>query len=153
MSAEGAALDWGQVLQPFTPRPLATVPAEQLEYGEGVSMAGEQGMESQWAGSFIERLAEKMGIAARAVNVFGPAVEREGITVIPVAKVRYGFGGGSGRRNEQEGSGGGGGVQASPIGFIEVRNGSAGFRPIGPAFPWAAFAVGAAIGFIIGRRY
>ncbi len=142
-------------LNPFirTPHPLATLPTEQLEYVEGGSMAGEQGTESQRAESFIERLAEKMGIAARAVNIFGPAVEREGITVIPVAKIRYGFGGGSGRRDEQEGSGGGGGVQASPVGFIEVKNGSAGFRPIGPAFPWAPLAVGTAIGFIIFRRY
>ena len=59
----------------FAPHPPATLPTEQLEfimYVEGVSMAGEQGVESQKAGSFIERLAEKMGIAARAVNIFGP---------------------------------------------------------------------------------
>ena len=122
-------------------------------YVEEVSMAGEQGVESQLVGNFIERLAEKMGIAARAVNIFGPAVEREGITVIPVTKIRYGFGGGSGKRDDQEGSGGGGGVQASPIGFIEVKNGSAGFRPIRPEFPWAVLAVGTAIGFILSRRY
>jgi len=38
-------------------------------------MAGEQGMELQLAASFIERLAEKMGIAARAVNIFDPSVQ------------------------------------------------------------------------------
>jgi len=116
-------------------------------------MTEEQGMGSQPVGNFIERLAEKMGIAARSVNIFGPVVERESITVIPVAKVRYGFGGGSGKREDQEGSGGGGGVQASPIGFIEVKNGSAAFKPIRPGFPWAALAVGAAVGFIFFRRY
>lgn len=43
-----------------------------------------------------ERLAGKIGSSARATAVFGEAVERDGITVIPVAKARWGFGGGDG---------------------------------------------------------
>ncbi len=43
-----------------------------------------------------ERLAEKIGSSARATAVFGEAVERDGVTVIPVAKARWGFGGGDG---------------------------------------------------------
>ncbi len=84
----------------------------------------------------VERLASKLGMHAGASAVFGDPVERDGVTVIPVAKVRWGFGGGSGRGIEEgsengeigEGSGGGGGVMASPLGFIEIREGRADFR-------------------------
>jgi len=84
----------------------------------------------------IERLADRVGLHAGASAVFADPVERDGITVIPVAKVRWGFGGGSGRGIEEgsetgevgEGSGGGGGVMASPLGFIEIRDGRAEFK-------------------------
>ena len=86
----------------------------------------------------VHMLAERLGFRAAASAVFGAPVEREGITVIPVAKVRWGFGGGSGRGIEEgsetgevgEGSGGGGGVMASPLGFIEVRDGIAEFKRV-----------------------
>lgn len=77
--------------------------------------------------SFLSRLAEKLGGSAGAQTVYGEAVERDGVTVIPVAKVAYGFGGGS----AGEGEGGGGGVQAMPLGFIEIENGRASYRRIG----------------------
>ena len=84
----------------------------------------------------VEMLAAKVGIRAAAHAVFGEPVENDGVTVIPVAKVRWGFGGGYGRGIEEgsengeigEGSGGGGGVMASPLGFIEIRDGRAEFR-------------------------
>jgi uncharacterized spore protein YtfJ len=84
----------------------------------------------------IERLADRVGLHAGASAVFADPVERDGVTVIPVAKVRWGFGGGSGRGIEEgsetgeigEGSGGGGGVMASPLGFIEIRDGRAEFK-------------------------
>jgi uncharacterized spore protein YtfJ len=44
---------------------------------------------------FIEGMAEKLGAVARAATIFGEPVERDGITVIPVAKARWGFGGGA----------------------------------------------------------
>ena len=73
------------------------------------------------ADSFIGTKAEKLGAVARAATVFGEPVERDGITVIPVAKARWGFGGGAGQRKEEggrgkqeDGAGGGGGVQVSP---------------------------------------
>lgn len=80
--------------------------------------------------AFIERIAERLGGHASARAVYADPVERDGVTVIPVAKVRWGFGGGSGGSGTEGGSGGGGGVQASPMGYIEVRNGVAEFRPI-----------------------
>ena len=83
----------------------------------------------------VERIAERIGGVASSSAVFGTPVEREGITVIPVAKLQWGFGagGGSGATNGQElgsGGGGGGGVNASPIGYIAVSNGQAQFHPI-----------------------
>jgi uncharacterized spore protein YtfJ len=87
------------------------------------------------ADTFIGTMAEKLGAVARAATVFGEPVEREGITVIPVAKARWGFGGGAGQLQDEEGkqqdgAGGGGGVQVTPVGFIEIKNNEANFRPI-----------------------
>ena len=97
-------------------------------------------MELEKTGSadrFIGTMAEKLGAVARAATVFGEPVERDGITVIPVAKARWGFGGGAGKRKDEgsdgkqeDGAGGGGGVQVTPVGFIEIKNHAANFRPI-----------------------
>ena len=78
---------------------------------------------------------------ARAVvsgATLSDTTETPAIPVIPVAKVRYGFGGGSGSDTSDEGGGskhdegfgGGGGVMASPLGFIEISDGSAEFKRI-----------------------
>ncbi len=86
---------------------------------------------------FVGTMAEKLGAAARAATIFGAPVERDGVTVIPVAMARWGFGGGAGRKQDEEGAGGGGGVQVSPVGFIQLKNGEAEFRPIRSAsLPW-----------------
>ena len=87
------------------------------------------------ADRFIGTMAEKLGAVARAATVFGEPVERAGITVIPVAKTRWGFGGGAGQRKDEDGAGGGGGVQVTPVGFIEIKNNEANFRPIRTVSP------------------
>lgn len=84
----------------------------------------------------LERLAQRVGARAGAHAAFGEPVERDEITVIPVAKVRFAFGGGSGRGIDGkedageigEGSGGGGGAMTSPLGFIEIKDGHAEFK-------------------------
>ena len=85
---------------------------------------------SSSADLFLGTMAEKLGAVARASTVFAEPVEGQGITVIPVAKARWGFGGGVGHRKDEDGGGGGGGVQITPVGFIEIKNGQAEFRPI-----------------------
>ena len=85
---------------------------------------------SNSADCFLGTMAEKLGAVARAATVFSEPVERHGVTVIPVAKAQWGFGGGVGHRKDADGGGGGGGVQVTPIGFIEIKNGQAEFRPI-----------------------
>jgi uncharacterized spore protein YtfJ len=85
--------------------------------------------------ALAERLAERVGGVANAGAVFGDPVERGGVTVIPVAKVRWGAGGGGGTgvksrqggEDTGEGGGGGAGVMASPVGYIEIRDGEARF--------------------------
>ena len=82
----------------------------------------------------LERLAEKLGSKASVSAAFGEPVERAGITIIPVARVGFGFGAGAGRGRKQaevaQGGGGGGGASAVPVGYIEIRDGNAVFRPI-----------------------
>lgn len=86
--------------------------------------------------SLVERLGDRVSARSGAANVFGEPIERDGVTVIPVARVRWGFGGGSGSSAEDrdgpsgEGSGGGAGLAAAPIGFIQVANGRASFHRI-----------------------
>jgi uncharacterized spore protein YtfJ len=86
------------------------------------------------AAEVLERLAEKLGSKASVSAVFGDALTREGITIIPVAKVSFGFGGGVGRGHRQgdiaQGGGGGGGASAAPAGYIEITDGHAVFKPI-----------------------
>ena len=105
---------------------------------------------------FTERLAERVGAAARASAVFGDVVERDGVTVIPVARSKWGFGGGSGGRNGEEGAGGGGGTIVSPVGYVELRDGEARFRRIysGAQIAAAAVACGlsVAVGFGMARK-
>ena len=89
---------------------------------------------SALADELLQRIGQAVGDRANVSTVFGEPVEREGITVIPVAKARFGFGGGggAGARGSEEGSGGGGGGGAfvSPVGYIEVRDGTAQFKRI-----------------------
>lgn len=103
---------------------------------------------------FIESLARRVGLHAGAQAVFGEPVERGELTVIPVAKVRWGFGGGTGQgpAGGGTGEGGGGGVAASPLGFIEVRPGGAVFRRIeDPVAYWPLVLVGSLAAWILLR--
>ena len=79
---------------------------------------------------FVRGLAERVGATASARAVFGEPVERDGVTVIPVASTAWAFGGGGGTSPEGEGTGGGGGSVARPIGWIELRAGGAEFKPL-----------------------
>jgi uncharacterized spore protein YtfJ len=60
------------------------------------------------------------------------AVERDGVTVVPVAVARFGFGGGSGgdRAKDQDGAGAGAGGMVAPAGYIELKDGHSRFVPI-----------------------
>ncbi len=96
--------------------------------------------------------------------VFGEPVTADGRTIIPVAKIMYGFGGGGGMnrmgaREEnaaargQEGGGGGGGVRAVPVGVVEVSGQGTHFIPISDRRKLVAAAAGGVfLGMILGWR-
>jgi uncharacterized spore protein YtfJ len=127
---------------------------------------------------FVERMAERVGAKASVKAVFGDPIERNGITIVPVARVRWGFGGGAGRGPvavgpgaangastgdttidegiSGAGTGGGGGVAADPIGYLEIGPDGATFKPITSQMPSAGFmlaagAAGALVVRAIGR--
>ena len=102
----------------------------------------------------FQSLTKHFEDSANAKAVFGQPVQAEGRTVIPVAKIVYGFGGGSGSTDnvlkdqaKSAGGGGGGGVLAWPAGVIEIT--SSGTRYLD--FGWRKKVMtGAAIGLAAG---
>lgn len=108
------------------------------------------------ADELLQRIGQVVGEKATVSVVFGDPVEREGITVIPVAKSRFAFGGGggAGTHSGQEGSGGGGGGGAvvSPVGYIEVHDGSARFKRISGPVDLLTVVAAAALAALVVRR-
>jgi uncharacterized spore protein YtfJ len=88
-------------------------------------------------------------------TIYGDPISGEGRVIVPVARIRCGFGGGSGRKSGQdEGGGGGGGFVAKPAGFIEISAQGTRFFPI--VDPWdVALAVGAGLclGLLAGKMW
>ena len=94
----------------------------------------------------VKRLLDAFDAMRNEADVnacFGEPVEVDGRTVIPIAKVGYGFGIGTGRTGPSEadqsqvaaelgpaGGGGGGGATSAPIGYIEVRDGKTRVEPV-----------------------
>jgi uncharacterized spore protein YtfJ len=63
-------------------------------------------------------------------RVFGEPIEKDGITVIPVARIAGGGGGGGGEDEEgRGGSGVGYGVQAQPLGAYVIKEGKLSWQP------------------------
>lgn len=117
----------------------------------GAADAARQAAAGGPADRLLDRLAERLGAKASVQAVFGEPITKGGVTVVPVARVRWGFGGGGGSADggtngPASGSGGGGGVVADPIGYLEIGPGGATFRPILQPYPSPAFVLVAAIG-------
>ena len=72
----------------------------------------------------LKNVSDRMEGSADVKRVYGEPLDVEGRTIIPVAKVRYGFGGGFGEGKGSEdagqGGGGGGGVEVTAIGILEI---------------------------------
>ena len=87
---------------------------------------------------YFENIQHVLSSSAHVKTVFGEPISAEGKTIIPVARVRYGFGGGmgsgpTGSGDEQrigQGGGGGGGVTVRPIGVVEVSAAGTRFVPV-----------------------
>ena len=98
----------------------------------------------------LKNLGERLQSAANVKCVYGDPVSSGDRTVIPVARVRFGFGAGG---QHTLGGGGGGGAQAEPVGVVEITAAGSVFR----SFPdyrriGAAFAVGIVFGMLLSRR-
>jgi uncharacterized spore protein YtfJ len=85
--------------------------------------------------SFLDALTD--GLTGMVGSVFGAPIDRDGVTVIPVARARWGMGGGFAPKHPldrgpggEPSFGGGGGTIVKPVGFIELRQGQARFRAI-----------------------
>lgn len=76
---------------------------------------------------------QELGQVARDVltvrQVFADPVERDGVTLVPVARVGGGGGGGRGPGGGEEGEGGGLGMVARPVGAFVMAGGTVTWRP------------------------
>jgi uncharacterized spore protein YtfJ len=108
--------------------------------------------------NFITRLAETIGSKANAASVFGAPITCEGITIVPVARARWGLGGGGGQGSEQRalaqrGFGGGGGMVVKPVGYLAIRGQNVQYHEIQGAMRFLAAAMlGMLLGAILRRR-
>ncbi len=109
---------------------------------------------------FFDSLKDGLQGSADVKAVYGEPVETQGKTIIPVAKVAYGFGGGYGEAKgadkdgkEGEGGGLGGGVAVKPVGVIEVTKEETRFIPLSDKKKLAGMLIlGFILGIFFGRR-
>ena len=77
----------------------------------------------------VQELLSKITDDLTPRRVFGEPIERDGVMLVPVARVGAGAGGGSGGRNGEEGNGGGGGIDAKGLGVFVVKDGKVTWQP------------------------
>jgi uncharacterized spore protein YtfJ len=110
------------------------------------------------ADKFFDSLREGLAKSASIKSVYGDSIVVGTKTVIPVARIAYGFGGGMGHNGKTaersgEGAGAGGGVAAIPIGVVEITPEQTRFLRFGGTRRLAAALVaGVLFGMCIGRR-
>jgi len=102
---------------------------------------------------YFESISDKLSKSANIKTVFGDPISAEGKTIIPVAKIGYGFGGGAEKEKNEEEAGGGGGIGAKPMGVVEITPEKTRFI----SFPErkklaAAIAAGFLIGYWFAKR-
>jgi len=111
----------------------------------------------------IDTAVDHLRSTASVKTVYGEPVVIDGKTVIPVARVAYGFGGGSGSKQQgendapAEGGGVGGGMSAKPVGVVEVTSAETKFVPFGAKKRLAitaaiASGIGLGLGYLFGRK-
>ena len=107
--------------------------------------------------ALINEVMESWKDAYAVRRVFGDSVEKDGLTVIPVAMVTGGGGGGSGQAADEEpsseGEGGGFGGMVRPVGVYVVRADGVEWYPAVDVtlLSVAGIALGALIALVLGR--
>jgi uncharacterized spore protein YtfJ len=112
------------------------------------------------ATDMLQRIGESFGSTASVKSVFGEPIHANGRTVVPVARIAYGFGAGAGGARtgasadrQGEGGGGGGGVRATPAGALEISENGTRFVPfIDTKWLGLAFVAGAVVGRMAASR-
>lgn len=98
----------------------------------------------------LHTIGERLQSSATVKCVYGDPITTADRTVIPVARVKFGFGAGGGKFTP---GGGGGGVRADPVGMVEVTPAGSKFiafrdhRQLG-----VAFGIGILAGMLLVRR-
>jgi uncharacterized spore protein YtfJ len=103
----------------------------------------------------LQELFRSLVNQAGAKTVYAEPISSDGTTIVPVAKVRCGFGGGSGRKpgEKGEGGGGGGGLISKPLGYIEVSaQGTRFVRIIDLRDVALAVGAGMCLGWMLAKR-
>ncbi len=105
----------------------------------------------------LKSIGERFQSSATVKNIYGEPISAGDRTVIPVARISYGFGGGGGSEGKQAaqgvGGGGGGHMTAVPAGVVEITPTGTRFIPF---LDWrklaSVIAISFALGFVIGKR-
>jgi uncharacterized spore protein YtfJ len=106
----------------------------------------------------LQSWTETLERGASVKNVFGEPIELAGRTLVPVARVAFGFGAGRGHGKDDSSDksaeeGGGGGASAKPIGVLEVTDAGTKFIPTrGNGRLYAGIAAGFIVGLWMARR-
>ena len=79
----------------------------------------------------VQEVTTQARDALTVKRVFGEPYEKDGLTIIPAARVQGAGGAGSGEdpQGQGKGSGGGFGMNARPVGAFIVREGELSWRP------------------------
>jgi len=109
--------------------------------------------------ALLQSLKDSILSQASVKAIYGDPITAHGKTVIPVAKIIYGYGAGAGTGGVGDSSargevgGGGGGVRAMPVGVIEVSDQQTRFVPITNRKRLAgAVLAGIGLGMLLGWR-
>jgi uncharacterized spore protein YtfJ len=99
---------------------------------ETTTDAASPGTATRHVEKLLSALADRVGADFTASKVFGAPVERDGVTVVPVAAARFGFGGGGGADpgEGQNGAGAGAAGVVAAAGYIEIKDGNSRFVPV-----------------------
>ena len=92
-------------------------------------------MKENNVGGLFGITTEKIKSMVDVDSILGTPIKVDGITIIPVSKVTYGFASGGSdfaAKNNHDlfGGGGGAGVTMAPVAFIVISNGDVQIRPI-----------------------
>jgi len=109
--------------------------------------------------ALLQSLKDSVLTQASVKTIYGEPIQAQGKTIIPVARISYGFGAGAGTGGvgdthaRGEGGGGGGGVHAVPVGVVEVNDLETRFISISDRKKLgAAVLFGVALGLLLRRH-